>query len=49
MEPDMDDSPCYPCTCGYTFADRWEREDHWDTVSDEFTHGVPARGQEARQ
>lgn len=37
MPPEKD----YPCVCGYVFAARWEREDHWNTADDGREHGQP--------
>lgn len=34
----------YPCVCGYVFAARWEREDHYNTANDGLQHGQPVRG-----
>lgn len=30
----------FACVCGYTFAERWEREDHWNTAQGG-SHGIP--------
>lgn len=39
----------FPCACGYTFAERWERESHWENdAGDGLAHGIPTSQKEDR-
>lgn len=42
--PTPDDETEFPCICGQVFAQRWERESHWNDPPDNMPHGIPVEG-----